>query len=184
MERDVSARHYYKKRYLFQALIILLIVSCDQLSKYLVRANLTYGQSIPAEGGFFRILYALNDGVAFSMFQGGGTTLIIIQAVLVGLILAALIYMNMRMAPSPPTYCLSLMLSGGVGNLIDRISAGMVTDFIAVGNFPVFNLADSALTVGCFLMIGWVIFSEASAARHAAKSVGAQEPASRQDPES
>jgi signal peptidase II len=52
------------------------------------------------------------------------------------------------------------MLGGGIGNLIDRILSGKVTDFIAVGRFPIFNFADSALTTGCFLLIFWMLLSE------------------------
>ena len=171
----------FKVRYLFQALVILLIVSCDQFLKFIIRSNMAYGQSIPAEGGFVRVLYTLNDGVAFSMLQGTGTVLIVIQAVMVLVISIALVLLNLKRISPVPLYCLSLMLGGGIGNLIDRIMTGKVTDFIAVGDFPVFNLADSALTVGCFIMIFWLIVSEISSSKGQA---GHSEPEAGLTPES
>ena len=179
MGRNITG---YRGRCLLQALIILLVVSCDQFLKYLVRTNIAFGQTIPEEGGFIRLLYTLNDGVAFSMLQGTGAVLVVIQSVMVLLISIALVYLNLKKVPGAPLYCLSLMLGGGVGNLIDRLSAGKVTDFLAVGDFPVFNLADSALTVGCLIMILWLILSEISSARRAAAASADEEVVSGPEP--
>jgi signal peptidase II len=127
-----------------------LVTTLDQLSKLWIRSHLALGQSIP-ETGFFRLTHVENTGAAFSIFSGRADTLALVSifgAVLI-LIYAFifsrhLVSLNTRLSK----IALGLMLGGTVGNLIDRIALGRVTDFFDVGTFPVFNIADSCLDVG------------------------------------
>ncbi len=143
------------RAYGFLTLIAGLVIALDQLTKALVIQNIEMGGIItPWEAlPFVRIVHWYNTGVAFGMFQNGNT----IFTILVSLVCLAIIYFFPRVPAKDWALrlALSLELGGAVGNLIDRLSIGHVTDFIAVGNFPVFNVADSAVTVGvCVLILG------------------------------
>jgi len=145
------ANHLQDKwRHVVFSLTGLLIVVADQLSKAWIRTNLPEGQSL-FEAGFFRITRLHNTGAAFGLFQGQTFALTIIAfiGVVVLLVYALIMYrrfpgldrMLVRLA-------LGLVLGGTVGNLIDRLRFGYVTDFIDFGFWPAFNVADSAVTVG------------------------------------
>jgi signal peptidase II len=138
--------------------IVIFVVIVDQITKYLVRSHIGLGKHIP-EDSFISLTYTRNDGVAFSMFDGGGRGLIAVQVFLVAVILAIVIYLLIKTNSYFVITVVSLMLSGGIGNLIDRIARTYVTDFISVGKFPIFNVADSALTVGSVLLIVYLLFS-------------------------
>lgn len=134
-------------------LIALLVVAADQLSKVWIRSNLLVGQSL-FEAGFFRIIHVNNTGAAFGLFQGQSFLLTIVA--LVG-ITALLVYVLVIYRKFPlldnrlGRSTLGLILGGAVGNLVDRLRFGYVTDFISVGLWPAFNIADSAITVGVIL---------------------------------
>ncbi len=137
----------------------LLVVAADQLSKIWIRSNLSVGQSL-FELGFFRITYVQNTGAAFGLFQGQLFALTIVSLVGVVAILAYTLLIHRR---SPlnnmlSTIALGLILGGTVGNLIDRLNSnllhsnlGGVTDFISIGIWPAFNIADSVIIVGTIL---------------------------------
>ncbi len=132
----------------------LLIVVADQLSKIWIRANLAIGQSI-FEAGFFRLTRVHNTGAAFGLFQGQSFALTVVAFVGVGVLLfyAFLIYRHFPLFNSKlGKSALGLVLGGTVGNLIDRIRFGHVTDFIDFGFWPAFNIADSAVVVGAILL--------------------------------
>ena len=136
-------------------LTALAVIALDQVSKFLIRANMTPGQSIPEEG-LFRITYITNPGGAFGILGNQGflillTTLIGVAAVLIYSRYPAFNRMLVKIA-------LGLMLGGAVGNLIDRLSSGMVVDFIDLGPWPVFNIADSAIVIGVILLAYYFIF--------------------------
>lgn len=142
-------------RYFFYIIVVPgIIVAIDQYTKWLVRSNLSLGESwMPIDwlAPYARILHWYNTGVAFGLFQGGGIIFILLPIIIV---IGILIYFprisdddwSLRLA-------LSLQLGGALGNLVDRITIGHVTDFISVGRFPVFNVADSAITVGTIVLI-------------------------------
>lgn len=142
------------------AAVISAVVALDQLSKFLVRSNMTLGEALPSQDAFFSLRYALNDGIAFSLFQGYRVGLITIQSILVVGIIIVMIYVLRRFPSRLAVVIFSLMLGGGIGNLIDRIASGKVTDFFSVGTFPIFNVADTCLTIGCGLMLVCLIFFE------------------------
>jgi signal peptidase II len=140
--------------YLFLGSISGLIVVLDQITKWIIRQNLALGETwMPWTWlePYARIVHWHNRGVAFGMFQEGGD----IFAVLAFLVAIAIIYYFPRVPSEDWTLRLAmgLQLGGAVGNLIDRIMIGHVIDFISVGTFPVFNVADSSITVGVFVLI-------------------------------
>jgi signal peptidase II len=142
-------------------LISLAVVAADQLTKYLVRAHMDLGQSIP-HTGFVRLTYATNTGGADGLF-GNQTFLLALAAIA---IVALVLYLR-YLPPSSRLLkvALGLLLGGAVGNLIDRVRLGEVTDFIDVGAWPVFNLADSAIVVGTVLIVYYLLFEAPVRAR-------------------
>ncbi len=134
-------------------LAALLVVTADQLSKIWVRTHLEVGQSIP-EHGLLRLTHVRNTGAAFGLFQDQSFLLTIVALVGIAAILlcALLLY---RRFPLPNNtlgrVLLGLVLGGTIGNLIDRLRFGYITDFIDFGIWPVFNAADSAIVVGAII---------------------------------
>lgn len=133
----------------------LAVVVVDQVSKHFVRTELTLGQKIPEEG-FFQITYHINTGGVFGLFadQAFLITLIAIVGIIAILIYSRYPAFNGLLVK----IALGLLLGGAIGNLIDRIRFGWVTDFIHVGGWPVFNLGDSAIVIGVVIMLYHFIF--------------------------
>jgi signal peptidase II len=142
------------KSYLILFVLAGGIIGLDQWTKYLVRTKIEFGQAwvpFPEWLPAIRIVHWKNTGAAFGLFPQGGTVFTII-AILVSL---AILYYWPRV-PSRQIglrIALALQLAGAVGNLISRITEGIVTDFVALGNFPVFNVADSSISVGVAVLI-------------------------------
>jgi len=135
-------------------LIALLVVAADQLSKIWIRSNLLVDHSL-FEVGFFRITHVHNTGAAFGLFQGQSflLTIVALVGITVLLVYALVIYRRFPLSDSKlGRSILGLVLGGAVGNLIDRLRFGYVTDFIDVGLWPAFNIADSAITIGAILL--------------------------------
>ena len=136
-------------------LTALLVVVADQLSKMWIRSNLGV-EELLFELGFFRLTHIHNTGAAFGLFQGYSFALTIIA--LVGIV-AILLYALLIYRRFPfwdnllGKSALGLVLGGTAGNLIDRLHLGYVTDFIDVGFWPAFNIADSAVTVGVIILV-------------------------------
>lgn len=140
-------------------LIAALTFGLDQLSKHWILDNIAPGGSwtpFPALERYFHIVHSSNTGVAFGMFQGGGSLFTVIAALaVVGIILYTFVQSNTTWVTS---ISFGFMLGGATGNLWDRISYGHVIDFIDVRYsnslvWPTFNLADSALVVGVILLM-------------------------------
>ena len=134
-------------------LVALLIVITDQLSKIWIRTNLTVGQSLP-EVGFPRLTHVSNTGAAFGLFHGQTFPLIIASFIGVAILLfyALFFYRRFPLLDNWIAWTgLSLVLGGTIGNLIDRLRFGYVTDFIDFGFWPAFNLADSSIVVGVII---------------------------------
>ncbi len=130
------------------ALVFLL----DQLTKYVVRAFIPFRHSFPEEG-FFRLTHTFNTGSAFGMFQGQNTPLIVVSVV--GIAVLVLVYRSQLRVTALLRLSLGMQIGGAVGNLLDRLRLGHVTDFIDVGPWPVFNLADSSIVVG-LILLAWL----------------------------
>ncbi len=132
-----------------------LVIVLDALSKFLVTRELGPGgsrSSIQIAGNFFELHYTLNSGVAFGMLSGSST----VAGVLVGILIVPLVIVLIILAGRGTVWAIAagLVLGGAAGNLTDRIGDRTVTDFISIGRWPLFNLADSAITVGAILLIG------------------------------
>ncbi len=137
-------------------LIALSVIGVDQLTKYLIRAKMEMGQSIPNEC-VVGLHYTTNTGGAFGLFAN--QTFLLTMAAVVGI---AVLVLYLRYLPPRSTLLkvgLGLDLGGAVGNLVDRVRFGEVTDFLKLGPWPVFNLADSAIVVGTFLVAFYLLFA-------------------------
>lgn len=135
-------------------LTALGVVLADQLSKLGIRSNLLVGQSL-FEVGFFQITRVPpNTGAAFGLFQDHSFALTIAAIIAAGLLLVYAFIIRRQLLPLDGRLAgiaLGLVLGGTVGNLIDRLLFGGVTDFISVGWWPAFNIADSSVVVGVIL---------------------------------
>jgi signal peptidase II len=135
--------------------IAAVIVVLDQWTKWLVRTNLPSGATwLPASllwlSPYARIVHWYNTGAAFGMFKDASMILTILAFVVIGAIL--FYYPQVEEDDWLLRLALSLQLGGALGNLVDRLTIGHVTDFISVGNFPVFNVADASITIGAILL--------------------------------
>lgn len=144
--------------YLVLAAFAAAIVALDQWTKWLVRRDLPLYASKDSIFGIFHITHVENTGGAWSMFSGQLWLFIGVMALFVALIVV-LIWKQWLKKPFE-WWCLAAILGGGIGNLIDRLANSRVTDMICLDfvNFPVFNVADCFITVGCFALIVYVIF--------------------------
>lgn len=146
-----------KKRiqsYLFLFTVSLAVIGLDQWTKAIVRSNMELGEIWSPWNWltpYARFVHWYNTGVAFGMFQNNN----VLFAILVSIIAVIIIiyYPSLTEDDWYLRIALSLQLGGAIGNLIDRLTIGHVTDFISVGNFAVFNIADSCVTIGVGVMI-------------------------------
>ena len=142
------------RRVLLIALLVLLI---DQAVKALVVARLPLGASwapVPDLAYLFRLTHTTNTGMAFGLFQGSSLWLALAAIAIVALLL---VYARRLAAAHPTLYiALGLVLGGALGNLTDRLTRGSVVDFIDVGPFWIFNLADSCIVIGG-LLLAWLL---------------------------
>ena len=144
----------YIRDYAFLLSIATVIVLLDQWTKHLVETLLPFGGSwSPWEWlePYARFVHWQNTGAAFGMFQN----LSIVFTVLAFIVSVAILYYFPRVPRSEwlMRLALALQLGGAVGNLVDRLTQGTVTDFISVGSFAVFNIADACISVGTVLLI-------------------------------
>jgi len=135
-------------------LISAVVIAIDQISKALVARFMVEGSSIEILGDLFRLSYVRNPGIAFGIqFVESRAFHVVFSAV--ALIVVVLMIKDVWGAGSPLTYPLSLIFGGALGNLIDRVRLGEVTDFLDFGiagyRWPVFNVADAAVTIGVLL---------------------------------
>lgn len=146
---------------MFQAIslaVIALLTVIDQLTKYIAVSTVKINGPKEFLFGLFQFRYVENTGAAFSSFSDN-TFLLSVFTVIV-IIVGLIVLMTKKLKPMFVNVCLLLILSGGIGNVIDRIHLGYVVDFIEplFINFAVFNFADCCITVGAFLLIGYEIY--------------------------
>lgn len=142
------------KNYLIFFLIAGVIIVLDQWTKSLVRTSLDIGEMwCPWTwlSPYARIVNWYNTGVAFGMFQDHGMLFAVLNSIIAVFIL--IFYPRLSENDWFLRIALSMQFGGAVGNLIDRFTIGHVTDFISIGNFPVFNVSDASVTVGVGVMI-------------------------------
>jgi signal peptidase II len=154
--------------YLPLLLFASLIVALDQWTKWLVRTNIPFGGSWVPEGWdwlspYARIVHWYNSGAAFGMFQNGN----LVFAVLAFIVIGAIFYYYPLVERTDWTLRLAMgmQVAGAAGNLVDRLTIGKVTDFISVGTFPVFNMADASITVGVAVLVLGIWIKERADAR-------------------
>ena len=159
--------------------IAALIIALDQWTKWLVRANIPSGQSwLPDSlvwlSPYARIVHWYNKGAAFGIFQEGS----LVFTVLAFIVSAAIIYYYPQVSSQdwPLRLAMSMQLGGAIGNLIDRLTIGHVTDFISVGTFPVFNIADSSISVGCVVLLLGVWWQERNAKKAKLQTPAPEQP--------
>ena len=152
--------YYLKKKYITFFTTFALLVLLDVLTKAYISSTMFLHESFPVIEGFFNITYVRNPGAAFSFLADAPAAFRSIFFVTVtSLAILCILYCIVKDTFEDPlmTFGLSLIMSGAVGNLIDRVRLGEVVDFIDlyIGSYhwPAFNVADSAITVGAFLLL-------------------------------
>lgn len=135
----------------------VLVIALDQITKYLVRANMQPGDRIPVIGSWMSIYYVQNTGTAFSMFRDNRFVTVFLTTALI-IFCIIFIIKEVREGHVLIPALFTFVAAGGVSNMIDRLTLGFVTDMISCGNFAVFNVADIGVTCGCILaMIALII---------------------------
>lgn len=139
-------------------IIALVLLVADQVVKYLVRTGIDLGQSIPFIPHLLDLTFVRNTGAAFSMLAEHTWILILISAIIV-VVVAAFVRRGFFRGWLGLTAAM-LVMCGGIGNLIDRVVLGYVTDMFQTTfmKFAVFNLADCYITVGVVLLFIYVLF--------------------------
>lgn len=142
-------------------IIAAFVIALDQISKFWVRTYLELGEIVPVAGPL-SLVHVRNTGSAFGLFANQVFLLTLIAVV--GLVAVLLFYRYLLRSSLLGSTALGLVFGGAVGNLIDRIRFGYVTDFIDVrlwGDFhwPAFNVADSAITVGTIVLIIFIFWT-------------------------
>lgn len=136
-------------------ILSIIFIIIDQVSKIIIVNNLTNNKSIEVIKSFFYLTYTNNKGAAFSILTGRRILLILVALVVIGVLIYYVI--KNKIEGKVNKIALSLVIGGSIGNLIDRILRGAVIDFIDVKifgyNFPIFNLADTFIVIGVFLLI-------------------------------
>ncbi len=141
-------------------MVTLLVILLDQASKWWMQWKLMPGQSVPVVPGVLHITLSFNSGIAFGLFPQYGHVFL-----WVSLAVAAVVLVYYLRLPEPSawtTAIASLLLGGALGNLLDRLRLGHVVDFIDFRVFPVFNVADSAVTIATILWVArhWILFRD------------------------
>lgn len=144
---------------LIPALVAATTVVLDQISKFIITSTMNYGESIPPTG-LFRITYVKNTGSAFGILQDQTTWLIL--ASIIAIFVLIFLYRNLSANGILIRIFIGLQIGGAIGNLADRIRIGYVVDFIDIGLWPVFNIADSAITTGITGMVILILLTNAN----------------------
>ena len=132
-------------------LVAALTVGCDQLAKLAIRTSLQPTQSVALIPSVLHLTYVQNTGAAFGLFQGYTGAFVLLSIVVAAWI--GLELLRTRTRGWPTELALAWILGGAIVNLIDRLRFGYVIDFLDVRIWPVFNIADSAITIGVGLLL-------------------------------
>jgi signal peptidase II len=139
-------------------LLSVLIIVLDQISKYIVVKNIDQGHIIPVIDKFFYLTHYKNSGAAWGILQNGRLLFLI----MIPVISAVIVYFMAKKDSRFLRVALAIILGGAAGNYIDRLFAGNVTDFLLfyIGSypFPIFNVADIAITCGTILLAVYLLF--------------------------
>jgi len=143
---------------LLTALGILVV---DQVTKALVVANVAVGERIRVIGDVVQIWHAQNRGAAFSLFQGGSIVFVAVSILSLGMV--AYFHRSLRARAWWVHLVLGVVLGGTLGNFIDRLRQGYVTDWASVGfgdlRWPTFNVADSSIVIGIGVLVLYLLLT-------------------------
>lgn len=155
-----------------------LVVAVDQWTKYLVRSRLSLGETWapwPWLEPYARVIHWNNTGAAFGLLPSAS---LIFTGVAILVCIAVLFYFpRVPTAQWPLRAALVLQFAGALGNLIDRLMLGTVTDFVSLGTFPVFNVADASISIGVAVLVAGMWLEERRKPRPPAHEGGEPDPA-------
>lgn len=160
----MTQKHAMRK---YHFLISLAVVLLDQFTKWLVAKEIALHDSISVIPGLFRLTHVQNRGAAFGLFDDSPSewkiAVLLLFSAIALVVVTALLWKNSH-AMNATGVGLSLVLGGAIGNLWDRLIAGHVVDFLDfyIGSYhwPAFNVADTAIVVGAFLLVGEILFQK------------------------
>ena len=142
-------------------LTALTILVADQLTKALVVANLAVGEQARLLGDLVQVWHAQNRGAAFSLFQGGTVVFLIVSVLSIGMV--AYFHRSLRDRSLWLHVVLGIVLGGTLGNFIDRVRQGYVTDWLSIGigdtRWPTFNVADSSVVIGIGILVVYLFLT-------------------------
>lgn len=143
----------FRGKIFFTFLISFLIILSDQISKSFLNHQLYLGQSLPVVKNIFHITLVYNTGIAFGLFKHQTAVFTLLSLTVIGILLVN-IFREAKCQKFDFTswIALSLILGGAIGNLLDRLRFGYVIDFLDFRIWPVFNIADSCITIGAILI--------------------------------
>ncbi|MDQ2853478.1 MAG: signal peptidase II [Chloroflexota bacterium] len=137
----------------------MAILVADQVTKALVVAHVTLGERVQVLGDLVQVVHAQNRGAAFSLFQGGSIFFLAVSILSMGMV--AYFHRSLRARPWWVHLVIGLVLGGTLGNFIDRLRLGYVTDWLSVGigdlRWPTFNVADSSIVVGIGTLVLYLL---------------------------
>jgi len=148
-----------KRKYWILLIVFLGIIALDQSTKLIIQQTLPLHQKVEIISGFFNLIHVRNTGGAFGIFGGekgpmGSVLFVVASLIAVGILV--ILFLRVKEHEKTLTFSLALLLSGAIGNLIDRVSYGEVVDFldfhVSSYHWPAFNIADSAISIGIGLM--------------------------------
>ncbi len=139
----------------------LVILIADQLSKGFVVATLALGQQVHVIGDVVQVWHVQNRGAAFSLLQGGSILFLVVSVLSLGMV--AYFHRVLRERSAWVHLVLGVVLGGTLGNFVDRLRQGYVTDWLSVGigdlRWPTFNVADSSLVVGIGILVLYLLLA-------------------------
>ena len=160
MSSEGSTKAGFSKTVLL-LLTALTILVADQLTKALVVANLAVGEQARLLGDLVQVWHAQNRGAAFSLFQGGTVVFLIVSVLSIGMV--AYFHRSLRDRSLWLHVVLGIVLGGTLGNFIDRLRQGYVTDWLSIGigdtRWPTFNVADSSVVIGIGILVVYLFLT-------------------------
>ena len=153
---QLTGKRASRKNYWISLFVVATIIGFDQWTKWLVRKNMLLNTSwLPESWGWLspyaRFTYIQNSGSSFGMFQNGAVYLTILTFLI---IIGAVYYvLTMEVSDDLELIAAGLYIGGAIGNLIDRLTMGTVTDFVSIGTFYIFNIADASINISVAMLI-------------------------------
>jgi len=148
-----------KKKYWILLIVFLVVIALDQSTKLMIQQTLPLHRTVEIIPGFFNLIHVRNTGGAFGIFGGekgpvGSVLFVVASLIAVGILVV--LFLRVKEHEKTLAFSLALLLSGAIGNLLDRLSYGEVIDFldfhVSLYHWPAFNVADSAISIGIGLM--------------------------------